>query len=302
MGEAMLRPAIIVVSSHVARGTVGARAAMLALEALGHPVWAVPTVVLPWHPGHAHRRGQTTRIVADDAAFAGLCEDLADAPWLGEVGAVLTGYMATPAQAKATAMLVRAARERVPTLKVVCDPVIGDFRRDHLDEPGHDTGSLYVPQAVASAIREHLLPLADAATPNRFELRWLSDRDAPFETNAQATEAARALGPEQVLVTSAFPLMRDHTGNMLVEAKRTRLAEHRAFAQAPNGTGDLTSALMAHHLAIETPAALMLEKLTAATFEIVARTVKANGDELALEANLGSLARPTAPVSMRVLG
>ena len=52
-GSAVETPrAVIVVSSHVARGSVGNRAAVFALETLGHPVWAVPTVVLPWHPGH----------------------------------------------------------------------------------------------------------------------------------------------------------------------------------------------------------------------------------------------------------
>ena len=291
----MARPAVIVVSSLVSRGTVGARAAMLALEALGHPVWVVPTVTLPWHPGHAHRRGRTARIVADDAAFGALCDDLADAPWLGEVGAVLTGYMATPAQAEAAAGLVRAVRARVPEAKVVCDPVIGDFDRADPARAG-----LYVPEAVAEAIRDHLLPLADAATPNRFELRWLSGRTAPFASNREAAAAARGLGPERVLVTSAFPMMRGHTGNLLVEGGSQRLAEHRAFAHAPNGTGDLTSALLAHHLVEGTPNAL--ERLTASVFEVVARTVKAGGDELMLEANLGSLARPMAPVQMRVLG
>ena len=60
-GSAVDTPrAVIVVSSHVARGSVGNRAAVFALETLGHPVWAVPTVLLPWHPGH----GRATRIVA----------------------------------------------------------------------------------------------------------------------------------------------------------------------------------------------------------------------------------------------
>ncbi|MBE0694401.1 MAG: pyridoxal kinase, partial [Aquamicrobium sp.] len=46
-GQAAPR-AVIVISSHVARGTVGNRAAVFALETLGLPVWAVPTVILPW--------------------------------------------------------------------------------------------------------------------------------------------------------------------------------------------------------------------------------------------------------------
>ncbi|MEP2575390.1 MAG: pyridoxal kinase, partial [Nitratireductor sp.] len=39
------KPAVIVISSHVARGSVGNRAAVFALETLGYPVWAVPTVI-----------------------------------------------------------------------------------------------------------------------------------------------------------------------------------------------------------------------------------------------------------------
>lgn len=47
------KKAIIVISSHVVRGSVGNRAAVFALEIFGHPVWAVPTVILPWHQGMA---------------------------------------------------------------------------------------------------------------------------------------------------------------------------------------------------------------------------------------------------------
>ncbi len=86
--------AVIVVSSHVARGSVGNRAAVFALETLGFPVWAVPTVILPWHPGH----GRATRIVPPAEQFSALMADLARAPWLGEVGAVLSGYLARRAR------------------------------------------------------------------------------------------------------------------------------------------------------------------------------------------------------------
>jgi pyridoxine kinase len=81
--------AVIVISSHVVRGSVGNRAAVFALETLGFPVWAVPTITMPWHPGH----GPSTRIVASPEQFAALMADLERAPWLGEVGAVLSGYL-----------------------------------------------------------------------------------------------------------------------------------------------------------------------------------------------------------------
>ena len=41
----MAKPAVIVVNSLVARGGVGGRASVFALERLGFPVWSVPTVL-----------------------------------------------------------------------------------------------------------------------------------------------------------------------------------------------------------------------------------------------------------------
>lgn len=84
--------AVIVISSHVVRGAVGNRAAVFALEMLGHRVWALPTVVLPWHPGH----GRSTRVTMPDEDFRSIIDDLVAAPWIGEVRAVLSGYLGSP--------------------------------------------------------------------------------------------------------------------------------------------------------------------------------------------------------------
>jgi hypothetical protein len=156
--DAASNPAVIVISSHVVRGAVGNRAAVFALESLGFPVWAVPTVTLPWHPGH----GRATRLVPDASEFAALINDLAHAPWLGEVGAIMTGYLGSSSQAAPIAALVRALKTLNPDAIYLCDPVIGD------------ASGLYVPETTAAAIRDHLMPLADIATPNRFELGWLT--------------------------------------------------------------------------------------------------------------------------------
>lgn len=150
--------AVIVISSHVVRGKVGNRAAVFALETLGHPVWALPTVILPWHPGH----GRSTRVTISDTDFQSVIDDLIAAPWVGEVRAVLSGYLGSSGQAEGVSRLVTALKERNPKLIYACDPVIGD------------AGGLYVPEATATAIRDQLLPLANLATPNRFELAWLA--------------------------------------------------------------------------------------------------------------------------------
>lgn len=275
--------AVIVVSSHVARGTVGNRAAVFALETLGFPVWAVPTVILPWHPGH----GPGTRIVPPPDQFAALMHDLERAPWLGEVGAVLSGYLGDAGQAAAVAALVASVKARNPGAIYICDPVMGDAR------------GLYMPQATAQAVRDLLLPIADIATPNRFELEWLAGM--VLADNAALAAAARALGPETMLVTSAHALMAGSIGNLLVTAHQTLLAEHRIIARPPNGTGDLAAALLLARLMKGQPAEKALQTTIAAVFEVIARAASRGADELMLETDAHSLSRPMAMVQMRRL-
>src|SRR5882724_8453774 len=121
----MAKPAVIVVNSLVARGGVGGRASVFALERLGFPVWSVPTVLLSWHPGH----GPATRIVPQAVEFQRLIADLATARWLGEVGAILTGYLGDVAQVEGVVRLIQALKARNPSALFLCDPVIGDRGR-----------------------------------------------------------------------------------------------------------------------------------------------------------------------------
>lgn len=275
--------AVIVVSSHVARGSVGNRAAVFALETLGFPVWAVPTVILPWHPGH----GRATRIVPPADQFASLMQDLAGAPWLGEVAAVLSGYLGDPSQAEALAGLVKAVKAKNPDALYVCDPVMGDL------------GGLYVPQPLAEAMRDTLMPIADIATPNRYELAWM----AGAELNDLKSVMAAALdaGPSTMLVTSAPAMMAGSTGNMLLNGTQALLAEHRIIDKPPNGLGDLTGAVFLARLLAGTPVDKALQSTTAAVYEILARTAKRGADELTLETDSQSLSHPMAMVQMRHL-
>lgn len=275
--------AVIVISSHVVRGSVGNRAAVFALETLGHPVWALPTVVLPWHPGH----GKSTRLTFNEADFDRAIDDLIAAPWLSEVKAVLSGYFGDVAQVRSVARLVAALRERDPDLFYACDPVIGDL------------GGLYVPEPMAEAIRDHLIPLASLATPNRYELAWLSG--APLDDNNAVMEAALALGPSRMLVTSAVPMMAGGTGNLYLSGRNALLAEHRAIDNAPNGLGDLLSAIFLSRLLCGLDEERALQLATASVYEVLARAVKRGSDELTLAADASSLSTPMAMVQMRRL-
>ncbi|CCF21524.1 Pyridoxine kinase protein [Pseudorhizobium banfieldiae] len=275
--------AVIVISSHVVRGSVGNRAAVFAFETLGFPVWALPTVVLPWHPGH----GPSTRLTFAADEFDKAIDDLINARWLGEVSAVLTGYFANERQPKAVARLVRALQERNPSLLYVCDPVIGDV------------GGLYIPQSTAEAIRDELLPLASVATPNRYELAWLAGSE--LDSNAAIMEAALALGPSRMLVTSAIPMMAGGTGNLYLTGTHALLAEHRLIDNPPNGLGDLLSALFLARLMTGADEERALRLATASVYEILARTAKRGSDELTLETDAASLTSPMAMVHMRRL-
>ncbi|WP_206455840.1 pyridoxal kinase PdxY [Aurantimonas marina] len=277
------RPAVISVSSHVARGTVGNRAAVFALESLGFPVWSVPTVTLPWHPGH----GPATRIVPPEAEFSALIDDLAGAPWLGEVGAILTGYFGSGDQIEPIRRLIEAVKRVNPNAIYICDPVIGD------------SGRLYQPQAMLEAIRDRLIPLADIATPNRFELEFLCSLE--LTDNVHLIEAATALGPRTVIVTSAFAMLRGGIGNLLVHDFQAMLAEHRVIENPPHGLGDLTAAVYLARILAGLPVEKALRTTTATVFEILARTTKRGADELTLETDSDSLKHPMAMVQTRSL-
>ncbi|GAB4350477.1 MAG: pyridoxal kinase PdxY [Oricola sp.] len=275
---------MVVISSHVARGAVGNRAAVFALETLGFPVWAVPTVTLPWHPGH----GPVPRIVPDAGAFSEFMAALAGSRHLGEVGAVLTGYLGSAEQAEPVADFIAAVRRANPDAVHVCDPVLGD------------RGGLYVPEQVAEAIRDLLFATADIVTPNRHEFAWLTGTEAA--TNEDIRAAAGGLAMRHVLVTSAHSLLAGGTGNLLVSGRHATLVEHRHIDNPPNGPGDLTAALFLARLMSGAEPAKALQLATASVYELVARACKRGSDELMLETDQASLERPMAMVQLRQLG
>jgi len=257
------KPAVIVVNSQVARGSVGGRAGVFALERMGYPVWFVPTVTLTWHPGH----GPATRLVTPTAAFNGFVGELAGAAATGGVGAILTGYLGAAEQAAAIAALVAAVKARDPAAPYLCDPDIGD------------ADGLFQPEAVAAVARDRLMPLADMTTPNRHELAWLTGRAA--DDNDDLTAAAKALAVAEVVVTSAFAGP-GAVGNLVVAAGEPHLAAHRRADHAPHGTGDLFAALyLGARLDGRSPADAA-DRATAAVAALVERAQALGLDELPL--------------------
>ncbi len=142
-----------------------------------------------------------------------------------------------------------------PSLLVCVDPILGD------------AGRLYVGQETAEAIRDRLVPLADVATPNLFELAWLTG--TPAETATDIVRSACNFGPAMVVVTSAA-----HTaagvGTLLVV--RGSISEHqtRTRSAIPNGAGDVLAGLFLGRLLRGEPAEAALRASLASLDQVLA--------------------------------
>ena len=279
------RPAVLVISSLVADGSVGGRLACFALERLGFPVWFVPTVNLPRHPG----RQPSVRDITSADYLRGCLDDLVKLAEQHDIAAVLTGYIGDAAQIPVVADAVSRLKAIHPRLIYLCDPVLGDGDK------------LYISDAVANAMRDQLWPICDIATPNVFELCWLERAANALQQGMQRTapamlaDLAGNAAPARIAVTSVCGLMANHIGNLLTAPQAPALLfEHLAMPHAPHGTGDLFAALLlGHHL---------LTGASSALFELTARAARSGLEDLPLIGEQTSLERPMAMVSKRVIG
>jgi pyridoxine kinase len=234
---------ILAISSHVARGHVGLAASVPALQWLGHEVWALPTVVLASRPG----LGRLVRREMPAADLAAMLQALeSDGCWAA-LDAILTGYFPSPEAVTAAAEAIARIARAKPGIAVLVDPVLGDG------------GRLYVARETAEAIRRELVPLATIAIPNRFELQWLTG--APIAGAADLEGAARRLGPETVVVTSAFET-RETISTTLVTRSGSVERASPLRAGIPNGPGDLLAGLLlGHNLVGRSPTAALTAAL-----------------------------------------
>lgn len=252
---------VLALSSQVARGHVGLSAIVPALQRLGHEVWPLPTIILSNHPGHVHAAG--LRIAP--AALEEMIDALERNGWLGEIEAVITGYLPSAEHVRLAATVVRRLRVE-GSVYYLCDPVLGD-------EPK----GLYVDPAAAGAVKELLVPSADVITPNRFELGWLAG--SQLETNEDVERAARSLTNAAVLVTSAARCG-EMLDTLLVHEASVLSCSVPYRPAVPHGTGDFFSALVLGHALNGATEAMAMAKAAAGVDQAI--VASAGRDELAL--------------------
>ena len=216
---------VLALSSHVVRGHVGLGATVPALQYLGHEVWAVPTVVLASRPG----LGRPMRYELPARQLSAVLDALrSDGCWAA-LGAVFAGYFPSARSVTAAARAIAAIKADRPSIVVFIDPVLGD------------AGRLYVAAETAEAVRRELVPLASIASPNRFELEWLTG--VRVRTLEEAVAAARRLGPARVVVTSAVETAEDVT-TLLVSDEELLARSLPRRAGIANGAGDVFAGLL----------------------------------------------------------
>ncbi|MEZ5851221.1 MAG: pyridoxal kinase [Hyphomicrobiaceae bacterium] len=247
---------ILAISSQVARGAVGLSAIVPALQALGHDVIALPTVLLSNHPGHDHVSG--TRIAPE--TLAGMLAALGRNGWLTGLDAVLTGYLPSVEHVAFAVEAITRVRAASPAALHLCDPVLGDAPK-----------GLYIAEDAARALRDTLVRDADVVKLNRFEASWIAG-DAC---------AVPKLGRMGCVVTSAAGAEREQLVNVACfgEARlRCRVAERTSV---PKGTGDLFSGLLLGYRLTGDEWGVALGRAVAAVDETLAA---GDGDALAIVA------------------
>ena len=261
----MSAPTCLSIQSAVVAGHVGHGASSFALGASGVEVWPLPTVTLS---GHARTPGVKGRR-ATGAEIAALGEGLAAGGALARCDGLLTGYLGTAEAAEAVADIARALRAARPGAIVLCDPVLGD------EGPGP-----YLPAEIGTVYRDRLLPLADIAVPNRFELGWLTGLPCGdlAETRA-AAEALRAMGPEAVHVTSV-PAEDGGLGLLTVTGGGAWLATAPRADLHVNGAGDFVAALLMAGALTGRPAQEAAARAVGAAHVLAVEALRTGRDDL----------------------
>ncbi|HWY81555.1 MAG TPA: pyridoxal kinase PdxY [Roseiarcus sp.] len=263
-------PPILSIQSHVVYGHVGNSAAVFPLQRLGREVWPLMTVQYSSHLGYTGWRGR-----AFDAAMIDDCISGLEATGvLPRCAGLLTGYLGKAEIGEAALRALDRIRAANGDAAYACDPVIGDVG------PG-----VYVAAGVGEFFRDRALPLATIATPNAFELEWLTGEQVnTLQAARRAVAALRARGPRVVVATS---LQLDDTpaGALDIlagdEAGLWRLRTPK-LPISVNGSGDLFAALFFHHWleTHNTPETLSLT--TSRVHAVVKTTLDSGSRELSL--------------------
>jgi pyridoxine kinase len=268
------------IQSSVAYGHVGNSAATFPLQRMGHEVWPVHTVVFSNHTGYGAWRGP---LLAPDDVRA-VVTGIEERGVLPTCDGVLSGYLGGPGICEVVVDAVARVKAANPDATYTCDPVMGNATSGCLVDP-----------AIPPIIREQVVPVADVITPNQFELGFLTGTSPDaLASTLDSADAARALGPSTVLVTSFLrPDRPDDTIELLaVTADGAWSVRTPRLPMKANGSGDLTAALFTAHLKETGSAAAALASTVSSVYAVLKATLDSGERELRIIAAQGAIADP----------
>jgi pyridoxine kinase len=252
---------VLSIQSQVVGARVGNSVAAFAMERLGVRVLQAPSVILGRRPDLGAPGGGA----APAEFLSAVLEGLAASGVLGEIDAVLTGYLGDSEQVAPILDIIERVKAANPKAVYVCDPVLGD------------EGKIYVNDALADAMLNGLVPHADWLAPNAFELGRMTGKEINGLDDAR--DAARRFGKPMLIssIRSAIGI-----GNLYAAPGADWHCETARLPRAPKGTGDLLTALfVARRVRGEAPA-VALEAATGAVYDVIVRSLAAESEDLAL--------------------
>ena len=274
---------ILSIQSAVSYGHVGNSAAVFPLQRLGHEVLPVSTVLFSNHTGYGAWRGPVLSGADVHEVVLGIEERGA----LAGIDLVLSGYQGSPEIAEVILDAVGRVKQANPDAVYACDPVMGNAR-----------SGCFVDPAIPPLLRDRVIPAADLITPNQFELGFLTgalDQERPpLAAIIDAAHAARASGPETVLVTSVEHADQepDTIGLLAVDSGGAWLVTTPRLPLKSNGSGDVTAALFAAHLVGTGEMASALARTVSSVFDLLENTLTAKSRELRLVQSQETFAHP----------
>ena len=261
---------VLSIQSAVAYGHVGNSAAVFPLQRIGVEVLPVYTVNFSNHTGYGAWRGPLISPADVSDVLTGVEERGA----FPDIDVVLSGYQGGEGIADVILDAVSRVKAANPDAIYACDPVMGNAK-----------SGCFVAPAIPILLRERVVPAADLITPNQFELGFLTGTEpADLESTLASADAARAMGPSTVLVTSVErPDRPEGTIEMLaVTDAGAWIVRTPKIPMKANGSGDVTAALFTAHFRETGDAASALAKTTSSVFDLLQTTFDAGARELQL--------------------
>ncbi len=276
---------ILSIQSHVSFGHVGNSAAVFPLQRIGLEVWPVYTVNFSNHTGYGDWGGDL--IPADQVRS--VIEGIGRRGGFEHIDAIVSGYQGGKEIAQVIIDAVAEIKKVNPKAVYACDPVMGS-----------KTTGCFVDDAIPPLLRDKVVPVADIITPNQFELGYLTGVEASdTESTLEAIDAARAMGPEVVLVTSVRrPEAPENTIEMIAaDDESAYIVQTPWVGTKLTGTGDVTTALFSGHLVQTGSIKEALERTTASVFDLINYTFTQQERELALIAGQEAFVAPAQTFS-----